>query len=241
MPARLRINFIFFILTFLILSPFHKAIAIDSITINDDMIFDHLNDGNRSLNDKSLRIDIDPLYGTVYLGDWQRGVEAGGYLRDHRRSTYSGSFRLREQDHSILLGTDQVLGLGFVGKLETRFIHVKEPDPPGSKSDLLVYGIGFDKYYGDYHYFTAVYYNDPRKSGRFSVVISHTFATLNNSLRIGVVPRSDGKWGYFGIAKYHWLYLGYSFTRDFDFSTFDRQAVSLGAQIPFDLKWSKDE
>ena len=71
--------------------------------------------------------------------------------------------------------------------------------------------------------------------------ISHTFATQDASLRLGIVPRTDGTVGYFGLAKYHWLFAGYAFTREFDFSTLDRRVITFGVQIPFDLKWSRPE
>lgn len=212
------------------------ALAFDGVTLTGDFIGDS---NDRTFLDKSIRIDYRQLHATGYLGNWQKGGEIGGYLLDQRRSAYDLLVRLRENDGTVSIGTDQVLTRGFVGKLQLRYIRIDEAEKPADRTNLWVYGAGFDKYYGDYHYFTAVYYNDPRESGRFSVVVSNTFATPNASLRLGVIPRSDGTRGYFATIKYHWLFFSYAYTREFDFATFDRRVLSLGVQIPFDLVWDR--
>lgn len=212
------------------------ALAFDGVTLTGDVIEDS---NDRTFLDKSIRIDYRQLHATGYLGNWQKGGEIGGYLLDRRRSAYDLFVRLRENDRTVSIGTDQVLARGFVGKLQLRHVRIDEAEKPGDRTDLWVYGLGFDKYYGDYHYFTAVYYNDPREAGRFSVVMSNTFATPNGSLRLGVVPRSDGTRGYFASVKYRWLFLSYAYTREFDFATFDRRVFSLGVQMPFDLVWDR--
>jgi len=204
-------------------------------------IFDYIEDSykrvqNKNDNiyqDKAIRVDYKQIYGVAYLGNWQSGGEAGAYFKDKRNSVYGTKVRIKEYDESYQIYTDQVLSGGYVGKLIARYIHVSEPETVSEKTDLNVYGIGFDKYYGDYNYFTAVYFNDPRESGRYSVVISNTLANGRDFFRLGAVPRSDGKTGYFTTLKYKQFYVGYSFYPYFDFSTYDRKTLSVGYSVPF--------
>lgn len=223
------------------------ALAVDGVTLANEYILDVKDGVDKTYNDKSVRYDFRQMYVTGYLGDFQTGVEFGGYFKDSRRSAYSGYMRFRDLeatpgdqvDQTYAIGTEQVLRYGFVGKLELRYIHLSVLEPPETRHNLFVVGAGFDKYYGDYHFFSAEYFNDPRKNGGWSVVISNTFATVDSSLRLGIVPRSNGRPGYFGLVKYHWLFAGYAFTKEFDFSTLDRRSVTFGLQVPFDLKWSR--
>lgn len=233
---RKALSFISFVIVFIFVS---KALfAADGI----NMTYNYIKDSNdRIFHDKAIRIDYRQLYAVGYLGDWQRGGELGGYLLDSRRSSYDGYIRIREFDKTYHLGTEQVLREGYVAQFQIRYIHIDEPEKPDDRTDLFVYGLGFVKYYGDYNYFSAIYYNDPRKAGRFSVILSNTLATQNSSLRLGVVPRSDGTLGYFVVGKYRWFYMGYSYTREFDFATFDREVVTVGFQIPFDLAWNREQ
>lgn len=217
------------------------VLATDSVTITNDYIVDIKDGDDKTYNDKSLRVDFKQVYLTGFFGDWQHGFELGGYIKDKRRSAYSSALRVRENDQTFQIGTDQVLQLSFVGKLDLRYTHIEEIEKPGDKDELFVYGLGVDKYYGDYHYWTAMIYNDPREGDRFSVIISNTLADLNSYLRVGVVPRSDGTWGYFGTVKYHWILAGYAYTREFDFTTLDRKVFTIALQIPFDLKWNREE
>ncbi len=221
------------------------ALAVDGITLSNEYILDVKDGGNKTYNDKSVRIDYKQIYLTGYLGDFHSGAEVGGYLKDVRRSAYSGYIRFRDIDQAYVISTEQVLKYGFVGRLEFRYIHLYVTEPADNRHNLFVYGFGFDKYYGDYSFFTVQYYNDPRhysdpsKNNAWSVIISNTFATQDSFLRLGIVPRSNGRPGYFGLVKYHWLFAGYAFTKEFDFSTLDRRSVTFGLQVPFDLKWSR--
>lgn len=230
----------FLIAVFLLWLP-NIVMGADSLTITNDYIIDIKDGGDKTYNDTYIRLDYKQLYAVGFLGEWQHGFEIGGFIKDERMSAYSAMLRSRGNDQTYQVGTDQVLGMGFVGKVDLRYIHIEELEKTGDKHDLFVYGLGFDKYYGDYNYVTAVIYNDPRKSDRFSVVISNTLANQNSYLRLGVVPRSDGTLGYFGTIKYHWIVAGYAYTREFDFTTLDRKVFTLALQIPFDLKWDREE
>jgi len=210
----------------------------EGVTLLNDHILDVNNGGdNSSYDDKSARVDYRQIYLTGYLGNFRTGWEGGGYVKDTRKSAYSGYGRFRDVDRTYQIETDQVLKYGLVGKLEFRYIYLLSPETPTDPSNLYVYGAGLDKYYGDYNYLSVEYLNDPRNASRFSVIISNTFADEKSSLRLGVVPRSDGTVGYFGFAKYHWILLGYAFTREIDFSTLDRRVFTFGLQMPFNLIW----
>lgn len=206
-------------------------------------IFDYIEDSHEKVKgksddiyqDKVLRIDYKQVYGVAYLGNWQKGGEAGGYLKDSRKSVYGAWVRIKSDDESYQIYTDQVLSGGFVGKLLARHIHVSNPETANEKTNLNVYGVGFDKYYGDYNYFSAVYYNDPRESGRYSIVMSNTFATEKHYLRLGAVPRSDWKTGYFATVKYDRFFISYSYLPYYDFSTYNRTSVSFGYTMPLDF------
>lgn len=208
----------------------HPASAADQVTLT----YGYIEDSNdKTFHDKTVWVDYRQVYVAAFLGNWQRGGEVGGYMKDDRKSVYGGYVRVREFDESCEIHTDQLLSGGYVAKALLRYIHVSDPETANEKTSLFVYGVGFDKYYGDYHYFSAVYYNDPRESGRFSVVVSNTWATEASLLRVGVVPRSDGSTGYFATVKHHRAFAGYSYFPKYDFSTFNRQFFTLGYQIPF--------
>ena len=223
---------VFFI--FIIFQGVHKGVPLqpeDNLTFFYDVIEDS---HGRTFEDKSIHVSYKQVHAIAFIGNWQKGGELGGVLFDQRKAAYSGYIRAREFDRSYQLATDQPLPAGFVAKLQLRLVHILEPEKPMDKTMLWVYGAGFDKYYGDAHYFSAVYYNDPRKSGRFSVLLSNTLATDEVSLKLALVPRSDGAIGYFAIVRYRWLILGYAYTRGFDFATFDRKVLSFGVSMPFD-------
>ncbi|MCK5602290.1 hypothetical protein KAR91_10485, partial [Candidatus Pacearchaeota archaeon] len=136
--------------------------AADQITLTFDYIedsYDKARDKSDDIyQDKTVRVDYKQLYGVAYFGNWQRGGEVGAYLKDKRNSVYGGHIRIKENDELYQIYTDQVMSGGFVGKLVARYIHVSEPETAHEKTNLNVYGIGFDKYYGDYNYFSAIYF-----------------------------------------------------------------------------------
>lgn len=220
---------IFFAMPFILLVT--PLFAKNSLTLFYDYVEDS---NNRIFRDKTLYVNYKKIYAVRYISDWQEGWEIGGTWIDTRRGAYSSYIRIKEFDTSYQIATEQPLKQGFVAKAQLRFVHVSKPERLVDKTNLWVYGFGFDKYYGDYHYFSLLYSNDPRASDRFLVTISNTLATEHASVRVGFVPRSDGKNGYFSIIKYRWLILGYAQTREFDFATFDRKVFTFGLSIPFE-------
>jgi hypothetical protein len=214
--------------------------AFDGVTLTADHIVDN-GVQRRSFLDKQIRLDYRRVFVAGFLGDYQKGGEIGGSILDRRRSAYSLTVRRRENDRMIQPGVEWVLGKGFVLKGEVRFIKVDEPEPPVTGDRLTVYGVGLDRYYGDYHYASLMYYTDPREGGRYSIILSNTWADLNRSLRLGLIPRSDRTVGYFLTARYHWLLIAYAYTREVDFTALDRRVATIGLQIPFDRRWSRPE
>ena len=214
--------------------------AFDGVTLTADYIVDK-GVQRRSYLDKEIRLEYRRVFVAGFLGDYQQGGEIGGSILDRRRSAYSLTVRRRENDRMIQPGIEWVLGSGFIIKGEVRFIKVDEPESPTTGDRLTVYGVGLDRYYGDYHYASLMYYTDPRESGRFSVILSNTWADLNHSLRVGLIPRSDRTIGYFITARYHWVLVAYAYTREFDFTALDRRVATIGLKIPFDRRWSRPE
>jgi hypothetical protein len=214
--------------------------AFDGVTLTADHIVDN-GVQRRSFLDKQIRLDYRRVFVAGFLGDYQKGGEIGGSILDRRRSAYSLTVRRREHDRMIQPGIEWVLGKGVVLKGEVRYIKVDEPESPITGDRLTVYGVGLDRYYGDYHYASLMYYTDPREGGRYSIILSNTWADLNRSLRLGLIPRSDRTVGYFMAARYHWLLIAYAYTREFDFTALDRRVATIGLQIPFDRRWSRPE
>jgi hypothetical protein len=214
--------------------------AFDGVTLTADYIVDE-GAQRRSFLDKQIRLDYRRVFVAGFLGDYQKGGEIGGSILDRRRSAYSLTVRRRENDRMIQPGVEWVLGKGVVLKGEVRYIKVDEPEFPITSDRLTVYGVGLDRYYGDYHYASLMYYTDPREGGRYSIMLSNTWADLNRSLRLGLIPRSDRTVGYFLTARYHWLLIAYAYTREVDFTALDRRVATIGLQIPFDRRWSRPE
>ena len=107
--------------------------------------------------------------------DARDGVEIGGYLRDHRRSTYGGYYRFRDDiDHVAQFETAQVLGKGFVGVASVRYIRPIPEEAEGGPNQVQ-FGAGFDWYHGDYDFLTFRVISDPREAGRYTFVLSHRF------------------------------------------------------------------
>jgi hypothetical protein len=214
--------------------------AFNGVTLTADYIVDE-GAQRRSFLDKQIRLDYRRVFVAGFLGDYQKGGEIGGSILDRRRSAYSLTVRRRENDRMIQPSVEWIMGKGFVLKSEVRYIKVDEPEPPITSDRLTVYGVGLDRYYGDYHYASLMYYTDPREGGRYSIILSNTWADLNRSLRLGLIPRSDRTVGYFLTARYHWLLIAYAYTREVDFTALDRRVATIGLQIPFDRRWSRPE
>ena len=214
--------------------------AFDGVTLTADSIVDK-GAQRHSFLDKQIRLEYRRVFVAGFLGDYQKGWEIGGSILDPRGSAYSLTVRRREHDRMIQPGVEWVLGQGVVLKSEVRFIEVDESEAPRTSDWLTVYGVGLDRYYGDYHYASLMYYTDPREGGRYSIILSNTWADLNRSLRLGLIPRSDRTVGYFMTARYHWLLIAYAYAREFDFTALDRRVATIGLQIPFDRRWSRLE
>jgi hypothetical protein len=197
--------------------------------------WDHYRDSDdQTFDDFSVFGVYKQVYGQIWSGDYTDGVEIGGYLRDHRRSTYGGFYRFRDDyDHVVQLETAQVLGHGFVGVGSVRFIRVIPDDVEGDRNQVQ-FGAGFDWYHGDYDFLTFRAISDPREGGRFTFVLSHRFYLREwLYLEPAIMPRTDGSTNWFlrGKVKYFvWLVGDFN---QFDFTDVDRKQLSLGIEIPF--------
>jgi hypothetical protein len=197
--------------------------------------WDHYEDSDdQTFDDFSVFGVYKQVYGQIWSGEYTDGFEIGGYLRDHRRSTYGGFYRFRDDfDHVVQLETGQVLGKGFVAVGSVRFIRVI-PDDTEDDRNQVQFGAGFDWYHGDYDFLTFRAISDPRESGRWTFVLSHRWY-FREWLYIepAIAPRTDGSTDWFlrGKVKYFvWLVGDFD---QFDFSDIDRRQISLGIEIPY--------
>ena len=194
--------------------------------------WDHLIDSDdRTFEDYWGFLSYKQMHVQAWDGEFTKGGEIGGFLRDHRRSTYSAFYRYRKDfDHVVELDTEQVLKKGFVLAGILRGIHVI-PDNTGTDRDQLQYGSGFDYYWGDYDFFSFRAISDPRAGGRWSFVSS---ARLQYGEPIyvqpGIVKHTDGSTGWFVNAKYKMLRLSAGKYNQFDWTETDRTIYSVGLE-----------
>ena len=155
---------------------------------------DHLVDSNdRTFEDDSAFVSYKQTHFQLWQGQFTKGGEIGGFLRDHRKSTYSGLYRYREGlDHVVQFDTEQVLKKGFVLAGMLRGIHVIPANTSGDRNMLQV-AAGMDYYWGDYNFLSFRAVDDPRESGRWSFITSHRFQRDPASyVQPGVILRTDG-------------------------------------------------
>lgn len=181
--------------------------------------------------DPSVFVGWKQMHAQVWAGEFTKGAQLGGFLRDGRRSTYGAFYRYRQDaDHVVDLSTEQLLGKGFVGYAGVRYIQVID-----AKADDTLWqpSVGFDKYYGGYSFFSFRAIHDPRESGRYSFVLANRLGLANKYLTLGVAPRTDGEVGWFVQTQWRWLRAGYGRFNQFDFTDLDREAFNIGLQFGF--------
>ncbi|MEE9217978.1 MAG: hypothetical protein V3U98_02830 [Acidobacteriota bacterium] len=215
------------------------------------LMWEHLEDDNqgggedRDFEDFYTFVSYKQAHFQAWIGEFTDGFQIGGYLRDGRRSTYSGLYRFRNGfDHTLQFDTEQILGHGFVYAAMLRGIDVihhdrKERDPAlaGERvgDDIqLQFGTGLDWYWGEYNFLTFRAISDPREGGRWSFITSHRF---HNGEQIYVQPgyiiRTDRSTGWFvkgKIKAFVWMIGDYN---RFDFADVDRTIYAAGVEIPY--------
>lgn len=194
---------------------------------------EYIEDSNgESFVDPSLFASYRQAHLQVWAGEFTKGAEIGGFLRDARRSTYGAFYRFRDEfDHVVDLSTEQLAGGGFVAYGGLRFIRVLGESV--EDRHLLQPSVGFDKYYGSYHFFSVRAVRDSREGGRYSFVIANRFALRDKFVTLGLVPRTDGDLGYFVQAKWRWVRAGFGRYDRFDFTAVDRTVFNLGFEFDF--------
>ncbi len=217
--------------------------------------WDHYRDSNdNDYNDFSFFISYKQVYTQVWSGQYTDGVEVGGYVKDHRKSSYGGMVRWRNgQDYVAQFDTGQVLGHGLVWVGSIRFIHVIPttvdddangiPDDsngdgipdgiPGGQNQVQ-FGTGLDWYHGDYDFGTFRAISDPREGGLWTFQFSHRFYHGPQFyIEPGWLPRTDGTTNWFLRGKYRafvWLVGDFN---QFDFTDIERKQVSLGLEFAY--------
>jgi len=197
--------------------------------------WDHLVDTNdRTFEDFWGFATYKQTHYQAWYGEFTKGAEVGGYLKDHRRSTYAGLYRYRKDfDHVVQFDTEQVLKKGFVLAGMLRGIHVIPANAPGDRNMLQV-AAGMDYYWGDYNFLSFRAVDDPRESGRWSFITSHRFQRDPASyVQPGLILRTDGSTGWFLQGKYRWLLLGAGRYDRFDFTDVSRTIYSAGVELNY--------
>jgi hypothetical protein len=197
--------------------------------------WDHLVDSNdRTFEDFWGFATYKQTHYQAWYGEFTKGAEVGGFLQDHRRSTYAGLYRYRKDfDHVVEFDTEQLLKKGFVLAGMLRGIHVI-PDNAPDDQNMLQFGAGLDYYWGDYNFLSVRAVNDPRESGRWSFITSHRFQR-DPAIYVqpGIILRTDGSTGWFLQGKYRWFRWGAGRYDRFDFTDVDRTIYSVGVELSY--------
>ena len=194
--------------------------------------WDHIVDSNdRTFEDFWGFMSYKQTHYQLWYGDFTKGVEVGGFLRDHRRSTYSAFYRFRNDfDHVVELDTEQIVGKGFVLAALLRGIHVIPSSAPGDR-DQLEYGTGFDYYWADYDFMSFRAITDPRRAGRWSIIAStRLYSGEPNYVQPGVIKRTDGSTGWFVQGKIRLFRWSVGKYNQFDWTAVDRTIYSAGLE-----------
>jgi len=219
------------------------------------LMWEHLKDenaqagdeGDREFEDFSAFVSYKQSHFQVWTGEFTDGAQIGGYVRDRRRSTYSGLYRFRNNfDHILQFDTEQILGKGWVATTMLRGLRIQHHDAALREAaaaggdarvgdeDQLQFGAGFYYYWGDYNFLTSRGVTDPREGGRWTFITSDRF---HHSEKIYVEPgwiiRTDRSTGWFFGGKINYFrWLVGDFDR-FDWTDVDRTVISAGVEIPF--------
>ena len=210
------------------------------------LMWEHLDDSNdQEFEDFSAFVSYKQSHFQVWSGEFTDGFQLGGYLRDRRRSTYSGLYRFRDDfDHVLQFDTEQVLGKGWVLPVMLRGISVIDHDEKvlaaagtdervGDKEQLQ-FGTGFDKYYGDWDFMSFRAISDPRAGGRWSFILSNRFHHSEPIyVQPGYIIRTDRSTGWFvqgKIKAFRWLIGDYD---RFDYTDVDRTIVAAGVELTY--------
>lgn len=197
--------------------------------------WDHLVDSNdRTFEDFWGFVSYKQAHFQIWSGEFTDGAEIGGYLKDHRRSTYAGLYRFRNDfDHVLQFDTEQTLKHGFVLAAMLRGIHVIPDGQPGGKNQIQ-FGTGFDYYWGDYDFLSVRAISDPREGGRWSLITSNRFHHGEDVyVQPAIILHTDSSAGWFVQGKIHWFRWGVGNYDRFDFTEVDRTVYSAGVEFSY--------
>lgn len=210
------------------------------------VMWEHLEDSNgQEFEDFSAFVSYKQVHAQIWGGEYTDGFQFGGYLRDHRKSTYAGLYRYRDDfDHVVQFDTEQVLPKGFVLAGMARLIRITDFEAKeqaalisgeeiGGETQIQV-GAGFDRYWGDYNFLSFRAVNDSREAGRWSFIVSHRFQKDPGFyIQPGIILRTDGEQGWFLRGKIKMFVWSVGDFDRFDWADVDRTTYMAGVEIPF--------
>lgn len=162
------------------------------------------------------------------LGSFATGVQAGGFVRDRRGSTYGGALRRRQEgfvaDTSLDVESLQKLGRTVLGGQVRCFW----PDHPEGDPLLVVPAASVEVYYRDESFASLRVVRDPRRGTGTSFRIANRLGTRRAHLEVAVAPRTDGVLNWSVGGRWGLFLLGFGRERDFDFTRLDREVLTFG-------------
>ena len=177
-------------------------------------------------------------WGALNVGSFARGLEVGATVFDPRRSSYSFTGTRRQggmlEYTSLQAETSQRLIGSAVAMMALRMLW---PDHPEADNLLFIPTLGVDNYLaGGWSFiaFRAIF--DPRSQAGTVFRVIGRAATQFAYVQADVSPRTDGVVNFAFSGRWHYLLVGYSYERDFDFTRFDRSVFSVGLQYDFKVQ-----
>lgn len=153
--------------------------------------------------------------------------EAGLHLRDHRRSVYTLQWRHEYRRERFTLGTDQVLGAHWVGRLEAS--PIVWPD-----STQVVLSAGADCYWGSWNFASATVIRDPRGDDLWVVPLRVRLASeADDWVQATLAPASRRSLGWAFDVKWRGVRLGIERNSRYDFTDVDNVILTVGYEHAF--------
>ena len=153
--------------------------------------------------------------------------EVGLHLRDRRRSVYTVQWRHEYRRERFTLGTDQVLGDRWVGRVEVS--PIVWPD-----STQVVLAAGADYYWGSWSFASATVIRDPREDDLWVVPLRARLANeADDWVQATLAPASRRSLGWALDIKVRGVRFGIERNNRYDFTDVDNVIFTIGYERSF--------